>query len=168
MDSGSEHGIDRVQVQQLLSALSSPDGLKRQEARMSLVEMGPAATEYLVEALRGPSHRVRWEAAKALGQIGDPEAAPALVEALKDDTFGVRWLAAEGLIRLEEVALRPLLAALVENSDSVWLRQGAHHVLRTLAEGELHDRVAPVVEALEGIDPGVDVTIAATRALEGL
>jgi len=32
---------------------------------------------------------VRWEAAKALGQIGDATAAPALVEALQDEEFDV-------------------------------------------------------------------------------
>lgn len=79
-------------LQNLLSRLNDPDGLKRQEAQMSLVEMGPAATEYLAEALGDPSHRLRCKATKALGQIGDTDAAPALVKALKDDTFGVRWL----------------------------------------------------------------------------
>ncbi len=49
--------------------------------------------------------------------------------------LGIRWLAAEGLIGLGEAGLRPLLEALVHHSDSAWLREGAHHVLKALAAG---------------------------------
>lgn len=41
-------------------------------------------------------------------------------------------------------------------------------MLRTPAEDNLHYRLAPVVEALEGIEPGVGVAVAAEQALESL
>ena len=49
---------------------------------------------------------MRWEAAKALGKIGDPKAALALVGALEDPRSGIRWLAAEGLMAIGREALR--------------------------------------------------------------
>jgi HEAT repeat protein len=162
------HHLDRERVHALLSKFKDPDGLVRQEARSSLVAMGPAVTPYLVKSLADPSHRVRWESAKALSELHDPAAAEALVDALDDDTFGVRWLAAEGLIELNEQGLKPLLSALAEHSESVWLRDGAHHILRTLANHGLHDQLAPVIEALEGIEPSIDAAVAAKRALKAV
>jgi len=80
---------------------------------------------------------VRWEAAKALSQIANPASIQALLEALSDKTFEVRWMAAEGLIRIGRKAVIPLLEALVEHSDSYWLREGIHHVLHDMNRGRL-------------------------------
>ena len=85
---------------------------------------------------------MRWEAAKSLSDIADPAAAPALVQALEDPETGVRWLAAEGLIRMRSACLQPLLHALTERADSVWLRDGAHHVLHDLAKMGLAEGMA--------------------------
>jgi HEAT repeat protein len=74
--------------------------------------------------LNDPDHEVRWEAAKALGEIADPWSAPALEETLMDAGFDIRWLAAEGLIALGRAGLKPLLATLLKKADSVYLREG--------------------------------------------
>jgi len=163
--------VDSKAIPALIGVLSGNDGLARQEARESLVDIGRPAVAPLTEALAAPdsNYRLRWEAAKALSQLEDPEAAPVLVNALEDESFGVRWLAAEGLISLGQDALAPLLEALVQCSDSAVLREGAHHVLRMLNESDLHSQlVAPVLAALEDVEPIVQVPVAAHTALDVL
>ncbi|RPJ04637.1 MAG: HEAT repeat domain-containing protein, partial [Deltaproteobacteria bacterium] len=144
-------------IKDLIAALSSLDDFPRVEARNALVAMGSQAVPYLTEALKDPDLLRRWEAAKALGEICDPRAAPALVMALEDEQFDVRWLAARGLIEMNVKALRPLFQALMERADSVMLQQGAHHVLHDLAKGELRVYLAPVLIALESMEPGIQV-----------
>jgi HEAT repeat protein len=139
-------------VQSLMALLSGRDGLRRQLARRSLVAIGEPALEPLTAALRDRDLNVRWEAAKALGEMGDPTAAPALVRALEDKAFGVRWLAAEALISFGRDGLAPLLRALAERPDSPWLREGAHHVLRFLANRGLQSLVGPLVATLERVE----------------
>jgi HEAT repeat protein len=159
---------DPATIGKLVAALADDDRVTRQRARESLVEIGEPAVPPLTEALAESSERVRWEAANALSEIGDPTAATALVKALEDNSFGVRWLAAEGLISLGRDGLGPLLKALVEHSDSAWLREGAHHVLRILAEEGLHDHVASVLKALEDIEPAIEAIQPAKAALDDL
>ena len=122
----------------------------------------------MIEALADHNKWVRWEAAKALGQIGDPSVAHALVGALEDEIFDVRWLAAEGLIAMGREALVPLLGALVEGSDSEELREGAHHVLHDLASGDLREVIQPVLAALDNIDASMEVPIVAESVLNKL
>ena len=163
--------IARRQYESTSSAiadLARDDPLVRVRARHWLEAIGRPAVPALIEALADPSSQVRWEAAKALGRMGDPAAAPSLVRALQDRGFGVRWLAADGLIALGPAGLVPLLQALVKRSGSVWLRQGAHRVLHELARGQLKDVLQPVVAALEGIEPSLAVPPAAEAALEAL
>jgi HEAT repeat protein len=152
-------------INRLLDKLADRDGLQRQDARQQLVDMGKPAVPYLMKALRSPNERVRWEAAKALGQIRDPIAAPALVQTLEDDESAIRWLAAKGLIVLGRASLRPLLEALEGHSDSLWMREGAHHVLHTLIREGMADDAIPVMEALEDIEPSIEVPIAAYNVL---
>jgi HEAT repeat protein len=151
----------------LVAELYSQDGAKRERAREALVDIGAAAVDPLIEVLQGAGHQEQWEAAKALGEIGDPAAAPALVSQLVNDHFDVRWLAAEGLIAIGRQALKPLLAALAEQGDDELIRSGAHHVLRGLAGEGFQEEIAPVVEALEGPDPDVEAPRAARVALYG-
>lgn len=162
--------VDSKAIPALIAILASNDSLARQRARESLVDIGRPAVAPLMEALAAPdsNYHVRWEAAKALSELEDPEAAPVLVTALEDDSFGVRWLAAEGLISLGRDGLAPLLETLVQRSDSAVLREGAHHVLRMLNEGDLRPQIAPVLAALEDVEPIVEVPVAAHAALEAL
>jgi hypothetical protein len=80
----------------LITSLGSHDDVVRVKARHTLVSLGKAAVPSLIVALKNKNDLVRWEATKALGEIGDPESAPALVRGLEDEDFDVRWLAAEG------------------------------------------------------------------------
>lgn len=156
-------------VAALIAMLNSDDGLTRAHARKSLVKIGTAAVPSLIQILTDPQDRLRWEAAKALSQIGDPMAAAALVKALDDDNSGVRWLAAEGLVILGRAGLVPLLEALRQHSDSIRLREGAHHVLRSLAREDLNvSIVSPVLAVLEDIEPAIQLPLVAHAALSML
>jgi HEAT repeat protein len=159
-------------VDELLARLHSHDWKLRERARWDLVALRERAVFPLADALRDPDWHVRWEAAKALHDIADPRAAPALVRALRDRRFGVRWLASDALIALREGALPALLDALVHNADSIYLREGAHHVLHDLTRGHLNGRVSEtmrsVLSALEAIEAHVTVPLAARQALEAL
>jgi hypothetical protein len=129
--------------------------------------IGKPAVPDLIEALKNKNEDIRWEAAKALGQIEDPEAAPALVKVLRVKNAGVRWLAAEGLVIMGRAALPSLLQALIEQPDAVWLRQSAHHMLHDLAKkSDFSEKLAPVLAAMEGLEPALEVPIAARKLLD--
>jgi HEAT repeat protein len=155
-------------IDSLVAALASPDRATRLTARETLVGLGHPAVNPLIALLDDRHDHVRWEAAKSLADIADPAAAPALVKTLEDREAGVRWLAAEGLIRTRRACLQPLLHALTERPDSVWLRDGARHVLHGLAKMGLAEGMAPVLTALEGIEPAATVPGEARRALDTL
>ena len=157
-------------VDSLIATLSSPDGLTRQKARIDLVRIGEPAVGALAAVLTGTPGVAHWEAAKALGQIASPSAAPALVDALEDNEFSVRWLAAEALVAVGGQGLAALLHALADRPTSGLLREGAHHVLHDLIAKRyllesLETAVKPVLAALDGSEPAVTVPGAAEKAL---
>jgi HEAT repeat protein len=157
---------DVASVTPLINDLTCKDVYKCRRARQTLVDMGDPAVPYLVDALKSRKVWVRWEAAKALGQIPGPTATKALVDALGNGMFDVRWIAAEGLIPRGREALVPLMQALIEESDSGWFREGAHHVLFDLSHGNLGELVRPVLEALENVDSSVEVPFKARALLD--
>lgn len=163
--SNVQHRETTEDVYALIEHLASPDATQSKSARQALVEIGASSVVPLSHAMTDTRTRVRWEAAKALGQIGDPSAAPALIRALETETFSIRWLAAEGLIAMGREGAKRLLRELESRPGSAGLREGAHHVLRILAEGELEPVLAPVLQALEGVAPAADVGPAAYDAL---
>jgi HEAT repeat protein len=161
--------VDPATINSLVSDLGSKDGLVRESARRSLVDVGQPAVGILIKSLAHRSRQVRWEAAKTLGQIADPAAAVPFVKALEDDEFSVRWLAAKGLIALKSKSLPPLLRALTKRSDSDFLLHGAHHVLHDLVRrGVQKEVLQPLLAALEDVEPSLEVPLAARAALEAL
>jgi len=122
---GSREALSKVGSS--IAGLRSRDGMVRQKARRTLTIIGKRAVRQLIPLLKDPRDDVRWEAAKALADIADARAASDLVATLEDENGDVRWLAARGLIGIGRDALVPLLETLIERSNSVWLRGGAHH-----------------------------------------
>ena len=155
-------------IESLIEELDSRDAARRLQARDWLIEMGPAATPALIKALSAPSERLRWEAAKALGEIRDPSAAGALVDAMEDEEAAVRWLAAKALIALGRGALVPVLRGVERCVDNFWLKTGTIHVLHTLVREGVAPEAAPVLEALEDIAPRVEAPVAAYHVLQQL
>ncbi|OGO42710.1 MAG: hypothetical protein A2137_01465 [Chloroflexi bacterium RBG_16_58_8] len=154
-------------IKSLIAELTCDDVIRCQNARRALVAMGHPAVGPLIKGLSNEKHWVRWEAAKALSQIGDAAAARALTKALEDEEFDVRWLAAEGLIAIGRKGLPYLLAALADHGDkSLWLRQGAHHVLHDIDRGKLDETLRPVMAAVGDAAPAHEVLQAAKKALD--
>lgn len=159
---------DSEKIEKLIEQLASRDGGERQEARESLVEIGAPAVILLSDLLKNPNHHVRWEAAKALGEINNPAVAPALVTAMEDEESDIRWLGAEGLLGLGIDAVRPLLKELIDKPGSFKLREGAHHVINDLVQKERILFLTPVLDALNGPAPEDTVPVAATNVLREL
>ena len=166
--------MDQTQIDLLIADLHSTEGIRRQRARVALVEIGEPAVPALIQALDARDGHTHWEAAKALSQICSPHAARRFVELMTaDKEFSVRWMAAEGLITMAAPGVEPLLDGLVEHPGSVWLLEGAHHVLhdwisrRLLDPGALQ-ALTPVYEALQGSAAEAVVPGAAARARKAL
>jgi HEAT repeat protein len=158
-----------IRISSLIRSLDDSDGLKRRDAREELEQIGKPATPYLIKALDDASKRVRWEAAKALVAIKDSRAAPALVNSLMDEVFEIQWLAAEALIALGTDSVVPLLKKLITDYRSLFLRQGAHHVLHDLEKKNLLDpETQDVVDDLRCIEPMEPFPYRAKRALDSL
>jgi HEAT repeat protein len=156
-------------IKSLIAELGSEDGMVRVRARKALADIGHPAVGPLVEALSSRREWLRWEAAKTLAEIGDPTATQALIKALRDKMFDVRWLAAEGLIHIGDSVVKPLLEALSNDPDSLWMREGTHHVLHDLVPGcKDEELLKPVLRALDDIEPSLEVEVAAGAALEAL
>jgi HEAT repeat protein len=162
----NEHDIgqDAQRISAFIEDLGNPDGLVRHRARRALIDTDGLAVPGLIRALDSRERIVRWEAAKTLGEIVDPAAAPALVRTLEDEGFAIRWLAAEALIAMGSAAVPPLMYALAHHSDSIWLRSGAHHVLRAQHRHGLPQSVDRVLQALEDIEPAIEVPVLALSA----
>ncbi len=171
-------------IDELIGKLAGKSGRARENVRQRLVVIGKPAVPALIEALKQRDKLIRWEAAKTLGEIRDPIAAPALVKALRDRVFEIRWLAAEGLIAIGHEALVPLLNELIKYPEYPWLQQGAHHVLSHFATSDIYiphhefvhpkqntslkELLQPLVSALEGVEPSLEVPRAASEVLDEL
>lgn len=159
--------IDRsVTKEALFEHLSDWDPRSRHQARQALVNMGEDVLPQLLEKLSDHNWHVRWEAVKALGEIGNPAAAEHMVKLLQDDDTSVRWAAMGSLIELGRAAVEPVLLVLTREFQSARLRQGAHHILHIFhARGLLNHLEAEVYHALEGPMPGIEAARAANRAI---
>ena len=157
---------NKQDISALINDLSNKDGIKRNKARIALVEIGAPSVEYLVRSLNDKSQTVRWESAKALGQIIDPRSIDALVKALQDRLFDVRWLAAEALIAIGNKSVKPLLQAIIDNPDREYIREGAHHIFHDLRGGQYGDILKPVITAMEDPTFTLDIPLLARKALE--
>ena len=165
---GRDDSIDTGDIDSLVSLLGSKDGIKRSKARAALVDIGRPAVPSLVSALKDHNQTVRWESAKALGQISDPKSIDALVMALRDKLFDVRWLAAEALIGIGDKSVRPILQAIVDNPDSEEVREGAHHVLHDLVTSRYRDALKPDIASMEDITFTLNIPIEAKKALKAI
>jgi len=155
-------------LKSLMDMLASKDGMIRQKARESLVALGKPAVSSLNQALQNSTaDQVRWEAAKALGEIVDIKSIPPLVKALEDSNSDVAWLAAEALSKFKKTAWPPLLRALMKNgSNSVLLHRGVHHVLLNQNEHGFNDLLATLMNALEPNAVPESAIIAANEILK--
>jgi len=92
-------------VEGLIKVLKDEDSAARDEDRAkeaaeALGEIGELAVEPLIEALKGEGIRVRWDAAWALGMIGDARAIEALTQALEDKSQALQIVAKLALVEI--------------------------------------------------------------------
>lgn len=106
----------------------------------------------------------REAAVQFLGSDPTPANLERLIQALEDNDFGVRWTAAATLAGVGDAALLPLLRALVQR-NSVWLREGAHHVFYYNKSERVSNRTAQLQQALRGPAAEVASAAAAERLL---
>jgi len=121
-------------VRNYIRDLGSPNGLRRQHARLAMVAIGEPVIDILAVLAMHPQWIIRWEAVKALAQMKNPVTAPLLINALEDNFESIRWVAVHGLIALGKQGLISLLEALSTYRLSVMIRQGAHHVIMELSK----------------------------------
>ncbi len=152
-------------VEGLVQDLSSQDPVTRQEARRKLVLMGASVVPQLKPLLNAVDEHVRWEGAKALGEIGGAAAAQALAHALSDPSRDVRWAATQGLIASGDEGLEPLLHELITRSGLVWVREAGIRVLDAALQEKGSAYLRPVIKALKDRAPIFEVPIAAYEAL---
>ena len=93
----------------------------------------------------------KFEAAHALGQLGDPRAVAPLIQALRDADGGVRREAAHALGQLGDSRVVEVLIQALHDADGGVRREAAH------ALGQLGDprAVAPLIQALHDADSEV-------------
>ena len=157
---------ESTNVDSLIVDLTCDVVTRCQNARRALIKMGSTAVPILIQALNNKNQWVRWEAMKALSQIGDPTATEELIKLLEHKDFDMRWMAAEGLIAIGRNALPPLFRALIDHSDSTWLQEGAHHVLHDMRRGDLDKILKPVMKSLESVGASSEITVEAEKALQ--
>lgn len=160
---------DSSRISELVSALRQHDAITPRQAREQLVNIGEGAVPQLVTALQDDDTQMRWEATKALSEIGSPRSASALVAGLRDNDGGVRWLAADALIGIGAPALPAVLHGLINGAESPVVREGVHHVLSGFARNkQLGPQVQPILTALDGQAPEVACLVPAENLLKQL
>jgi HEAT repeat protein len=158
-----------MNINSLVMDLRSDDGVVRESARHQFVKLGEDAVDYLASFITSEDSLLRWEVAKTLAEIASPVAVPVLIEALEDDLTSIRWIAGEGLIKLGRAGARGILVALVDFPDSVFIMQGAHHVLSQL--GDIFDNsklLLTLLKALEKKENDPEVSLLASRLVKEL
>ncbi|MDO8873019.1 MAG: HEAT repeat domain-containing protein [Methanoregula sp.] len=102
----------------------------------------------LARLLEHKDPQIQYEAAEALGNIGDESAVGPLITALKRDEFsGVRWKAAEALSKIGNPAVELLIATLQYPDDDVRWKAA-------IALGEIGnpDAIEPLIQLLSDDD----------------
>ncbi|HLZ08319.1 MAG TPA: HEAT repeat domain-containing protein, partial [Chloroflexota bacterium] len=155
-------------IEALLRALRAEHSFLDRPITRALIQIGSEAVPYLVDALADPNETIRWHAAEALADIGDPRAIESLVGVLEDADSAVRWNAARGLAHLGEPALIKLLEALETRPLTPWLSQGARYVLRHVALGRSRKELRALAGALDHPTASVEVPLRAEEAIAAL
>lgn len=91
---------DPEAIPTLIQALTLPDRLMARLAADALIATGEESVPALIEVIQNNSQPARLEAARALGEIGDPRAIPALFNALDEDSAILEHWAGEGLEKM--------------------------------------------------------------------
>lgn len=157
------------EIHRALILLRSSNGAFRERARKKLIGIGRPAVEHLIRMLDDADSHSRWEACMALRFLREPTAIRPLIKALKDSSSEVRWLAAESLLVIGERSIIPLLRELETNFNSVYLRDGARHILQSFHhQKKLRGRTPEVLHALVHMVPAASIGVTAKEAIDSI
>lgn len=136
------------EVAVLIPDLISSRTTRRQKARLKLSEISPMILDQVAKLIESKNKQLRWEVAKSLEDRSSLGSIPVLLKLLADEESDVRWLAAEGLINIGRESVIPLLHEIIYN-ESIYIREGAHHVLHQLFTGKERRDYHQLMKALK-------------------
>lgn len=155
---------EKRDLRSLLWAMSNADTAGREVARKSWRVIGDLQTlQQLILLLKDTNESIRYNAAQALGIIGDKCAVEPLITSLQADKR-IRSAVAAALGTLGDPrAVEPLISALQEGGHR-WEREGIVRALGKLADSRAADALVAVL-GHEAPEMGSEVASAAVEAL---
>ena len=163
-------GIQEQEIQKLVADLScGPKSQVCQQAQEKLVSMGPAVLPYIVQALKSTDAATEWQLVKILEKLADPNSVDLLISLLADSNFDIQWMAAETLARIGDKSLVPLLNLLVQQGNSVSIRNNAHYILHRISIlKNYYEILKPLNMAMNSPEADLKVPLAAFEVLKQL
>ena len=140
----------------------------RENAHAGLVAAGVQSIRYLNKLALSNNQEERREVVKIIGEINNKQGIPLLIHSLEDEELEIRLLAAEGLIDLGQEALSPIFSTLMRRYNSVFIREGAHHVMSELKRRNVFADRSSIISLLKSEETKSLVPIAARIELDGL
>ncbi len=161
---------DAEAVPVLLRALRGADEQLSSQIFASLVKLGSLAVPALISKSKSSSAHIRWNCARALGEIHDRRALPVLVDALQDDDHSVAWMAAKGLAQFGKDGLKPVLELLIGASMTPWLAETASYVLNSYVRRNAGAKeiLEPLTKRMRESGFRVGTAVAAQKTLQQL
>lgn len=101
----------------LIQDLYAPEKETRARATRELIDVGAPAVEGLLACLSDDLWVVRYRAAEALGEIGDPRSCDALIAALGDQKDHVRYMSAKSLGKMSACGAKDQLVPLLDDEN---------------------------------------------------
>ena len=161
---------DADAVPVLLKALRGADEQLSSQIFASLVRLGSLAVPALIQKSKSSSAHIRWNCARALGEIHDLRALPVLVDALQDNDHSVAWMAAKGLAQFGKNSLKPVLELLMGASMTPWLAETASYMFSSYAHRnrEVKEILEPLIHRMRESGFRIGTAVAAQKALKQL
>jgi HEAT repeat protein len=149
----------------LVQALAEGHGELHRAASRALRDLGGTVAPTLAEALSDSDSHVRWHAARALGQTGNPIGIETLVEGLHDEHPAVRWATASVLASLDAQAIPYILRDLIRQPLSEPYRQAVYHALHAMPSHHTRIYLQPLLEALQSSSASIQGPAIAQKML---
>lgn len=156
-----------VDIADQVIKLADDNGIIRKQAREQLVKYGGNVVPYIHLVTDTDDIQLRWEASKILEQIGDERSIPVLIDLLVDEESDIRWIAAQGLINIGKASVIPLLRQVKHHGDSIYIREGAHHVLWGILDETEREKFLGLLDALDNeSETSERIPVEANKALK--
>jgi HEAT repeat protein len=148
-------------VEGIIKLFNDPMMEVQSEAVDAVSSMGASIVQSLIPCLKDQRWRVREQAAKALGNLKDPQAVQSLIIACRDRDGAVKSSAAEALGKIGDAKAVPALVKLFKDTSKI-VRETAGTALMHIGESS----VDALLQSLK--DPHFVVRCHAVRALGGM